>query len=62
MKEAKIMSTPFSTPKRRSLLSFSETAGMSQSVPGRLHPFLEPRFPPFSSSPMMKLSPTSWVD
>ncbi len=53
-----------STPKRRSCLSFSETAGRSVSVPGRLHPFRLPRFPPFSTIPMTKSSPiscTRWV-
>ena len=57
MKEAKTMSTPCSTPNKRSILSFSETAGRSVSVPGRLQPFLEPRLPPFSISPMTKSSP-----
>ncbi len=53
-----------STPKRRSCLSFSETAGRSVSVPGRLQPFRLPRFPPFSTIPMTKSSPiscTGWI-
>lgn len=38
MKEAKIMSTACSTPNRKSDLSFSETAGKSTGIPGRLQP------------------------
>ena len=52
MKEAKIISTPCSTPNNRSDLSFSDTAGRSVSVPGRLHPFLDPKLPSFSTVPM----------
>merc|ERR1719458_1464819 len=59
MKEAKTMSTPCSTPSNRSDLSFSETAGRSVSVPGRLQPFLEPRFPSFSIMPMKWSLPIS---
>ena len=49
--------TPISTPNARSCLSFSETAGRSTAVPGRLQPFLEPSMPPFSTSQFRKLSP-----
>nr|CAD7397989.1 unnamed protein product [Timema cristinae] len=49
MNEAKIMSTPCSTPNRRSDLSFSDTAGRSTGTPGRFTPFLLPREPPFST-------------
>ena len=52
MKLAKTMSTPCSTPNCRSFLSFSETAGRSVSVPGRLQPFSEPRLPSFSITPI----------
>jgi len=60
MKEAKIISTPCSMPNKRSFLSFSDTAGKSVSVPGKLQPFLEPRFPPFSISPMTKSDPKQY--
>ena len=55
--DAKTMSTPCSTPNLRSCMSFSETAGRSQSVPGRLQPLRDPRLPPFSISPRMKSEP-----
>ena len=42
--------TPISIPNSKSFLSFSVTAGKSTIVPGRLHPFFEPREPPFSIS------------
>lgn len=48
--EAKIMSTPCSTPNSKSDLSFSEIAGKSTGKPGRFTPFLLPRKPPFSIS------------
>ena len=48
MNDANTMSTFFSTPNVRSDLSFSDTAGRSTGVPGRLQPFFEPREPPFS--------------
>ena len=38
MKDAKTMSTPFSTPKRRALTSTSETAGRSTCTLGRFTP------------------------
>ena len=40
-------------------LSFSETAGRSVSVPGRLQLFLDPRLPSFSTVPMKISSATS---
>ena len=41
MKEAKTMSTPFLTPNWRSFLSFSDRAGRSTAVLGRLTPLRE---------------------
>ena len=45
MNEAKTISTLFLTPNRRSALSFSERAGRSTSVLGRLTPFLDEILP-----------------
>ncbi len=45
MKDAKTMSTPFLTPKAKSALSFSERAGRSTGVLGRLTPFRLERVP-----------------
>lgn len=45
MNEAKIISTPFLTPNARSALSFSDRAGRSTGVLGRLTPFREDRVP-----------------
>lgn len=55
MNEAKIMSTPLRTPNWRSLRSFSESAGRSTSVPGRLTPFLDERVPLLMASTSMVL-------
>lgn len=38
-----------STPNCKSLVSFSDTAGKSTIVPGKLMPFLLPNIPPFST-------------
>lgn len=48
MNDAKIMSTPCSTPNFKSLLSFSDTAGRSTGTPGKLTPLRLPNEPPFS--------------
>mmetsp|Transcript_6758 Transcript_6758/g.16420 ORF Transcript_6758/g.16420 Transcript_6758/m.16420 type:complete len:310 (+) Transcript_6758:793-1722(+) len=50
MKEAKIMSTFCSTPKRRSPWSFSETAGRVTFAPGRLTPLCSPSMPVLSAT------------
>ena len=49
MNDANIMSTFCSIPNKRSLLSFSEMAGRSTSIPGKLIPFRLPKIPPFST-------------
>ena len=53
MNDAKIMSQPCSTANARSFLSFSESAGRSTSMLGRLHPLREPSLPELTTSHSM---------
>lgn len=57
MNDAKIISTPCSTPNFKSLLSFSDTAGRSTGTPGKLTPLRLPNEPPFSMVHTIKLLP-----
>ena len=53
----KRLHTPISTPNCRSSVSFLETGGRSTAVRGKLHPFLLPNIPPFSTSHLINPSP-----
>jgi len=57
MNDAKIISTPCSTPNFKSLLSFSDTAGRSTGTPGKLTPLRLPNEPPFSIVHTIELLP-----
>mmetsp|Transcript_15742 Transcript_15742/g.61482 ORF Transcript_15742/g.61482 Transcript_15742/m.61482 type:complete len:215 (-) Transcript_15742:524-1168(-) len=59
MKDAKTMSTFCSTPNRRSLLSFSDTAGRSTLTLGRLTPLWLPSIPELTTFVLTKFSPSS---
>ncbi|EEQ36029.1 hypothetical protein CLUG_00151 [Clavispora lusitaniae ATCC 42720] len=59
MKEAKTMCTPFLTPNSRSALSFSDKAGKSTSVPGKLTPLWEQILPALTDLTFKVLSSTT---
>lgn len=64
MKDAKIMSTPFLTPNAKSFLSFSDKAGRSTAVLGKLTPLREERVPELSDL-TRRLAPsmaTTWSE